>query len=231
MANIEISSREKRKYINAFSNVSQEKAELVLGFEFDEFYKSQISIEEFITRTAPELLKKKICERLSDCIESEGFPEASISPMNQAVVADNVRLILQALVSHCRRTMNRDDLILSGQKQMMSKGRQFGIIQMNDVDAIRYVLVVETIGDSLGNGLTQLLLTLKSMWDVNNDQKMVYGLLTTAINWQLVTYDGQTWKLSEPSTLLLANIEEKEERWLKNNTQILDVMYSILSSI
>ena len=151
--------------------------------------------------------------------------------MNQAVVADNVRLILQALVSHCRRTMNRDDLILSGQKQMMSKGRQFGIIQMNDVDAIRYILVVETIRDSLGNGLTQLLLTLKSMWDVNNDQKMVYGLLTTAINWQLVTYDGQTWKLSEPSTLLLANIEEKEERWLKNNTQILDVMYSILSSI
>jgi hypothetical protein len=74
-------------------------------------------------------------------------------------------------------------------------------------------------------------LTLKSMWDVNNDNKMVYGFLTTAINWQLVTYDGETWKLSESSTLLLANMRKQEDRWLKNNTQILDVMYSILSSI
>jgi hypothetical protein len=35
------------------------------------------------------------------------------------------------------------------------------------------------------------------MWDINNDQKLVYGFLTTGIDWQLVTYDGQTVKSSE----------------------------------
>ena len=66
---------------------------------------------------------------------------------------------------------------------------------------------------------------------MNSDEILVYRLIITTIDWQLVTYDGQMWKLSERSTLLLTNIEEKEDRWLKNNTQILDVIYSILSSI
>ncbi|CAF3434027.1 unnamed protein product [Rotaria socialis] len=141
------------------------------------------------------------------------------------------------MVAYSQRTMNHDDLMLKREIEIISKDEQFGgtmefaVTQMNDIEATRYVLVVETIVDSLGRGLTQMLLTLKSMWDVNNDKKMVYGFLTTAINWQLVTYDGQTWKLSEPSTLLLANMRKQEDRWLKNNTQILDVIYSILASI
>jgi len=61
-----------------------------------------------------------------DCIESEGFPEATILPMNESVVTDNVGLILQAMVSHCKRTMNRDDLKLSREKQIISKDEQVG---------------------------------------------------------------------------------------------------------
>ncbi|CAF3045449.1 unnamed protein product [Rotaria socialis] len=157
--------------------------------------------------------------------------------MNRSVVKANIGIILQAMVAYSQRTMNHDDLMLKREIEIISKDEQFGgtmefaVTQMNDIEATRYVLVVETIVDSLGRGLTQMLLTLKSMWDVNNDKKMVYGFLTTAINWQLVTYDGQTWKLSEPSTLLLANMRKQEDRWLKNNTQILDVIYSILASI
>jgi len=60
---------------------------------------------------------------------------------------------------------------------------------------------------------------------------MVYGFLTTGINWQLVTYDGKTWTLSELSTTLFGNMGQQEDRWLNNNTQILDAIYSILLSI
>jgi hypothetical protein len=95
----------------------------------------------------------------------------------------------------------------------------------------RYVLVIEVKRDSLGKGLVQLLLALKSMWEVNNDQKPVYGFVTTGIEWQLVTYDGQTWKLSERSTVLLPNMAKEDDRWLKKNSQILYVIHSILSSI
>ncbi|CAF4233265.1 unnamed protein product [Rotaria socialis] len=200
----------------SFSNLSQREAEIILRFKLRDFYDSQTQIEQFITTAAPEQLKKKIFDRLID---------------------SNIGIILQAMVAYSQRTMNHDDLMLKREIEIISKDEQFGgtmefaVTQMNDIEATRYVLVVETIVDSLGRGLTQMLLTLKSMWDVNNDKKMVYGFLTTAINWQLVTYDGQTWKLSEPSTLLLANMRKQEDRWLKNNTQILDVIYSILASI
>lgn len=132
-----------------------------------------------------------------DCIESEGFPEATISSINESVVTDNVGLILQAMVSYCKLTMDRDDLILSREKQVISKDEQFGgnmefiITQTINVENNRYILVVEAKLDSLGKGLTQLLLALKSMWDINNDQKLVNGFVTIGINWQLITYDGQ----------------------------------------
>ncbi len=95
------------------------------------------------------------------------------------------------------------------------------------IDQGPYVLVVEVKRDSVGKGLTPLLLALKSMWDINNDKKLVYGFVTTGIDWQLVTYDGHAWKLSEPYTVVIANMRNQEDRWLKK-TQILDVIYSIL---
>lgn len=69
------------------------------------------------------------------------------------------------------------------------------------------------------------------MWDINNDQKLVYGFVTTAIEWQLVTYDGQKWKISEQSIVLLGNMRKQENRWLKNYTKTLDTIYSILLSM
>ena len=237
MTDTPTSSRRKRKYITCFSNVSQEEAESILGFRFARFYKSQLPIEQFITKIAPEELKKEIFKRLIDCIESEGFPEATILPMNESVVTDFVGTVLIAMVSYCRRTMKRDDLVLSREKQVISNDEQVGgdmefvVMQEIVVDTTRYVLVVEVKRDSLGKGLTQLLLALKSMWDVNADQKVVYGFLTTAIDWLSVIYDGQTWKLSERCTILHPNMEKAEDQWLKNSTQILDVIYSCLSSI
>jgi hypothetical protein len=237
MSDRESPSKRKRKYENSLSHISQEEAEKILGFKLKQFYYSQTLIERFITKTAPEELKKKVFERLIDCIESEGFPEATIAPMNESVVSDNVGTVLIAMVSYYKRTMHRNDLELSREKQIISKDERVGgnvefiVTQEINVENNRYVLVVEAKRDSLGNGLKQLLLSLKCMWDVNNDQKMVYGFITTGINWQVVTYDGQTWKFSEPSTVLIGNMDGQEDRWLKNNTQILDVIYSILSSI
>ena len=54
----------------------------------------------------------------------------------------------------------------------------------------RYLIVVEAKRDSLGKGLIQCLLSLKDMYDVNNDKKSVYGFITTGVDWQLIKYDG-----------------------------------------
>jgi hypothetical protein len=112
MADIEISSNGKRKCPVSFSNLSQREAERILGFQFIDFYDSQIEIERFITTTAPQELKKTMFDRLIACIVSEGFPVATIHPMNESVVKANVGLILQAMVAYAQRTMDRDDFIL-----------------------------------------------------------------------------------------------------------------------
>jgi hypothetical protein len=237
MADEEPSLKQQRKYITSFPNVSQEEAEVILGYELREFYDCQIPIEQFITTTAPQELKKEIFKRLIDCIGSEGFPEAIILPINESVVTDNVGMILITMVSYCKFTMNRNDLKLSRERQIISIDEQVGenmefvIIHNINAGHTRYVLVVEAKRDSLATGFIQLLLSLKSMWEINNDHKLVYGFVTTGIDWKLVTYDGQTWKLSERSTVLIPNMRKKEDQWLKNNTQILDVIYSILLSI
>ncbi|UJR29521.1 hypothetical protein I4U23_010738 [Adineta vaga] len=221
--------------MTSFSNVSQEEAEVIFGFRFDDFYNSQIPLNEFIKKKASEELKKKVFDRLIDWILSEGFPEATIAPMNESVVTDFIGIILATTVADIDRTKNRRDFIVLREKQIISKDEEFGgnmefmIIQSICTGNVRHIIVIEAKRNALGKGLTQLLLALKSMFEVNNDQKLVYGFVTTAINWQLVTYDGQTWKLSRPSVLLLGNMEKYETEWLKDNTQILDVIYSILS--
>jgi hypothetical protein len=144
-------------------------------------------------------------------LNQKDFAEATILPMNEAVVTDYVGLILQAMISHCRRTMNRRYLILTREKQIISKDKTVGrnmelvIIQMINVENTRYMLVIKPKRGSFGKGLNQLLLALKSMWDINSSQKLVYGFVTTETNWQLVAYDGQTWTLSEPDRVTVTS--------------------------
>ena len=229
--------KREKKYTTSFSNVPQEQAERILGFKFVPFYYQQEPLDQFITEKAPDSLKKKIFNRLVDCIRSEGYPEASLSPLNEAVVTDYVGNILQPMVAHFYCSRTRKDIELTRETQIISRDEEedenmeFVVMHSIDVDNVRYVNVIEAKRGALGDGLTQLLLALKSAFGINNDQKKVYGFLTTAIQWQLITYDGQTWKLSRPSPLLCGNMDKEEDQWLKDNTQVLDMIYSILSSL
>jgi len=229
--------KREKKYTTSFSNVPQEQAERILGFKFVPFYYQQEPLDQFITEKAPDWLKKKIFNRLVDCIRSEGYPEASLSPLNEAVVTDYVGHILQPMVAHFYCSRTRKDIQLTRETQIISRDEEedenmeFVVMHSIDVDNVRYVNVIEAKRGALGDGLTQLLLALKSAFGINNDQKKVYGFLTTAIDWQLITYDGQTWKLSESSTLLFGNMDQQENRWFKDYTKILDMIYSILSSL
>jgi len=229
--------KRKKKCTISFSNVPQKQAERILGFKFVPFYYQQEPLDQFITEKAPDSLKKNIFNQLVECIESEGYPEASLSPLNEAVVTDYVGHILPPMVAHFNRSRTRKDIELTRETQIISRDEEVGgnmefvVMHSIDDDNDRYVIVIEAKRGALGKGLTQLLLALKSAFGINNDQKKVYGFLTTAIQWQLITYDGQTWKLSRPSPLLCGDMDKEEDQWLKDNTQVLDMIYSILSSL
>ena len=229
--------KRKKKCTISFSNVPQKQAERILGFKFVPFYYQQKPLDQFITEKAPDSLKKKIFNRLVDSIRSEGYPEASLSPLNEAVVTDFVGNILQPMVAHFYCSRTRKDIELTRETQIISRDEEVGgnmefvVMHSIDDDNDRYVIVIEAKRGALGKGLTQLLLALKSAFGINNGQKKVYGFVTTAIQWQLITYDGQTWKLSESSPLLFGNMDQQENRWFKDYTKILDMIYSILSSL
>ena len=235
--NEETLSKRKRKYVTSFSNMSQEDAEKILGFRFARFYCSQKPLDQFTTKKAPQSWKKEIFQQLVHCLDSEGYPEASILPLNQAVVTDYVGTILRIMVAYCNRTMKHSNIQLTREKQIISNDEQIGediefvVIHNLTENDVRYVIVVEAKRDSLGNGLTQLLLAMKSTFDINNDQKLVYGFVTTAIDWQLITFDGQRWNLYNRSTILFGSMKKQEDLWLNNFTQILDIIYYILSSL
>ncbi|UJR24110.1 hypothetical protein I4U23_027077 [Adineta vaga] len=171
MTDTESSSNRKEKYATSFLNTCQEKAESILGFKFNNFYRRQTPIEQ-------------------------GFPEATIAPMNESVVTDNVGMILITMVSYYRRTMHRNDLELTREKQIIRKDEQFGgnmefvVTQMINAGNTRYVLVVEAKRIALGKGLTQLLLALKSMWDINNDKK---SSLWIRNNWNQLAISYIRW--------------------------------------
>ncbi|CAF3434037.1 unnamed protein product [Rotaria socialis] len=129
-------------------------------------------------------MKKKKFDRFIDCIQAEGLPPQMILyPMIESVAINNVGFISEAILSYCKPTMNHNDLMLTCPTQIISKNEKFGenldfiIIQTIHAQTIRYVLVVEEKRDALEKGLTQLLLALKSIWDVNNDKKLVYGFV------------------------------------------------------
>ncbi|UJR29551.1 hypothetical protein I4U23_010768 [Adineta vaga] len=151
---------------------------------------------------------QKLFDRLVERLISEDFPEATIAPLNESVVTDYVGQVLATMIAYISSTTEHRVLKLRREKQIISKDEEFGgnmefmVNQLINVNNIRYVIGVVIKSDSFGKGLTQLLLAMKSMWEVNKDQKMVYGFVTTAIQWQLVTFDGQTWKLSRLSIII-----------------------------
>ena len=97
--------------------------------------------------------------------------------MNESAVTDNIGLILQTMIFYFRVIMDREDLKLSREKQILSKDEQadgkmeFVVIEKINVANIGDILVVKVKRISLGKGLIQLSLALKSTCDVNYDRK------------------------------------------------------------
>jgi len=88
---------------------------------------------------------------------------------------------------------------------------------------------VEAKRSSLGQALKQCLLALKDMGDINGDGK-VYGFVTTGKSWQMVEYDGVSFRMTEEMIVLFSKMHENEKRWLSSHSVIVGCLNFALNN-
>jgi hypothetical protein len=167
---------------------------------------------------------------LVDTIRAEGFPSGGVEPFKEVIINDFVGDVMRVIVSDYKVETNREDMFLTREKEIVSIDEETGgniefiLIDTVSVSKDIYLIVVESKRDSLGKGIIQCLLSLKDMYDVNNDNKSVYGFVTTGIDWKLIKYDG-LFTISDKMTLLFSRMSDRKEEWLQRCSQVVDVIY------
>lgn len=231
--------RKKKKSIISYGSITQKDAELRLGIRLSRLVGESLDIEEMIKLDDKNLsnLKDLIFNRLADALDSEGYPEASIEPFKEIVVTDFIGEVLRPIIANFKRNENNQNIMLTREKEIISiDGQTSGNMEFIVIDTIsvkkdRYMLIIEAKRDALGKGLVQCLLSLKDAYENNNDNKCVYGFVTTGIDWQLIKYNGNNdIKISNKITLLFAGLQFKKELWIKNNSYLIDIIYQIIKN-
>ncbi|RPB25944.1 hypothetical protein L211DRAFT_782284, partial [Terfezia boudieri ATCC MYA-4762] len=92
-----------------------------------------------------------------------------------------------------------------------------------------FIFVVESKGSSVGKAMRQCLLAMKDMRDNNRDGK-VYGFVTTGETWQMLEYDGASFRKCESITVVFDSMGENKQRWMDNCSAVVDCIYFALSN-
>ena len=173
-------------------------------------------------------LKRKVYEQVVRYLRIEGNPTEADPDYKEANINHLVFSIISPILEQVALT-TRENVRLQSQKEIVSTdGKTGGTQEVVVVDRITYnkekfILVVESKRSSLGQALKQCLLALKDMRDNNGDGK-VYGFLTTGTLWQMVEYDGRSFRLTEKMIALFGGMDEDEARWMRKHSTIVDCL-------
>ena len=182
--------------------------------------------------------KEKVYARLVEYLKCEQYPSMAEDEFKEGNVYDIVNAVLLSTLSDFKDKSQRDDITLHREKEIISVDEEetggmeefvvIDVISSTDEEEQRaYVLVVEAKRSSLAAAFRQLLLSLKDMRDTNREKGVVYGFATTGEDWQMVTYDGK-FQLTEKFSVMFPRMRESKERWIKEFSVIVDLMYIAL---
>ena len=77
--------------------------------------------------------------------------------------------------------------------------------------------------------MKQCLLAMKNMKDSNGEGK-VYGFVTTGEQWQMLEYDGTSFRMTEVMLALFFSMPINRKRWIKENSILVDCTNFALSN-
>jgi len=93
----------------------------------------------------------------------------------------------------------------------------------------KHILVTEGTRSTIMQAMKQCLLAMKDMRG-NNDQGMVYGFVTTGVDWRMLSYDGTNFRMTRQFRALFDGMEEDKVRWMKDYSIVIECMLFALSN-
>lgn len=221
-----------RRYTTSYSNVTQRDAEKRIGIRIINLTQEEKDPFDIVgeVREVSQKITEKVYGRLVDSIKAEGFPSGGIEPFKEVVINDFVGDVMRVVVSEYKTESRKENIILTREKEIIGEDEETGgnmefvLIDTISVSEDRYLIVIEVKKDIMEKGLVQCLLSLKDMYDVNGDGRVVYGFVTTGVDWKLIKYDG-SFIISDKMTLLFSRMSERKEEWLEKYSQVVDIIY------
>ncbi|KAJ3382883.1 hypothetical protein HDU92_004511 [Lobulomyces angularis] len=225
--------RRKLEWKRSYSSCTQSEAEERIGKRFTDICNNARPVNELLdlnnTIDKSKNIKDEIYKGLCMCIDLEDYPIGNIEPFKEANTADFAFIVLANVMKYYKDTENISSIKLRRESTIVSKDNQTGgreeYIVVDCIELIdRYILVVETKNTNLISCLKQCILALKDCYDNNNDGKRVFGLLTTGIAWQMVTYKDGEISISEEIPVAFPLMMQNKDRWMKDYSLIIDCM-------
>ena len=236
----EPNKKRKSKWTTLYSTITRAQAEQRLNILLHEI--PVMLVDKMLAtgmqnlKTDVDAMKEKIYERLLEFIEAEGYPTEANAEFKEANISELVYGILAPIIRDIRHK-TRSTIQLSREKEIISIDNatggqeEFVVMDRISVTERKFVLIVEAKRTSTGEGIKQCLLTMKDAWE-NNGIKygFLYGFVTTGEDWQMIRYDGVSFKKARKIVVLFEGMDQEKELWMKEYSVVVDCLYFALNN-
>ena len=228
------------KFKTLYLSVTSAEAEMRLGFRLQllrgrPVHKKLAGAETMFGKDTVRETKEKGYNRILEHLTVEGYPTEADSDLKQVNVDHLVYTIIVPVLNDFIRRTGRKDIQLKCEKEIISTDSETGgeeefvVVDMISVSQENFIFVVESKRSSVGKAMRQCLLAMKDMRDNNGDGK-VYGFVTTGENWQMLEYDGTSFRMSESIAVIFGSMDEDKQRWLDSSSCLVGCVYFALSN-
>jgi hypothetical protein len=235
--------KRKSKWATSYSNMTGAQADERLGFRTrslkgisvsrmlaNQKYMLEGEIPDSMLKT-----KEEVYKEIVRYLQIAGYPTEADPDFKEGNIGHLVYATISPILSEFIRMTGRKSIQLRSEKEIVSTDgetggtEEFVVVDLISVREERFIFVIEGKRSSIGKAMRQCLLAMKDMRD-NNGVGIVYGFMTTGELWQMVTYDGELFKMTESFFALFPDMEEDKERWMKDYSVVVDCMYAALSN-
>ena len=226
-------------------SLSEMKTEVVgryLGLDINQLlFREKHNVGDLISVTQNNLddLIKKVYNAIRPFVQFGRFPHDLVK---KTFEFSYMEIIISLVLDHVQTKLglDKDGLFLErNQRYFVKLNEELKKVRTDFVvrGEKRYLVVVECLGASCSSGIKRCLVHMMCLYNLNNDQKAVYGICYNGTHFNLLKYEPNEkpelidhFTLLESSRFLFAEMykSEFEKDWTDNYTSLIRILYSIL---
>ncbi|KAF8462726.1 hypothetical protein BDZ91DRAFT_328309 [Kalaharituber pfeilii] len=235
------SKKRKLKWNTAYSSMTVKDADERLGFRTGELKGIPVetmlgdarAVKGFRSDEIKES-KGKVYERIVEFLRTAGYPIEGDGDFNEINIGYLVFSIVVPILNDFLRWTGRQGYKLKFEKEIVSIDSETGgmeelvLVDKISVTEDEFLLIIEAKRTSTGKAMRQCLLAMKDAWDSNSGGGNLYGFVTTGELWNMVEYDGTSFRKTEMMVALFDSMEENRCRWMKDHSAVVDCIFMAL---